>query len=55
MVEIIESHEEDRGPRVYEEVVRWIKRMKSKKNTKLRIYRPIEIFCCEKEQVYSMC
>lgn len=41
LLEISESHEEDRGPAVCNAIVGWIKRKRSRKNMKLRLYRPL--------------
>lgn len=55
LLEITESHEEDRGSKVYNMVIGWIKRQKNRKNMKLRLYRPVDMLDVEDEQIYSMC
>ena len=40
---------------VYSSVVCWIKRQKSRKNMKLRLYRPDDGLTIEESQVYSYC
>ena len=55
LLEIVEEHEEDRGAKVYGEVLRWVKKEKNRKGVKLRLFRPEDHFECEKEQVFTMC